>query len=89
MEKLSLTFRYIFGYNIFVAKNLLNLCQTLQKNKRSFDFINIYISENGISPTIEEIKKKLKLKAVSTVHEHINSLKNKAIYLNLKILQGV
>ncbi len=46
-----------------------------KKQKEVFDFINIYISENGISPTIEEIKKKLKLKAVSTVHEHINSLK--------------
>lgn len=48
-----------------------------KKQKQVFDFVNIYISENGISPTIEEIRKKLKLKAVSTVHEHINSLKKK------------
>ena len=48
-----------------------------KKQKQVFDFINIYISENGISPTIEETRKKLKLKAVSTVHEHINSLKEK------------
>ncbi len=27
-----------------------------------------------MSPTIEEIRKNLKLKAVSTIHEHINSL---------------
>jgi len=46
-----------------------------KKQKQVFDFINTYIAENGISPTIEEIRKKLKLKAVSTVHEHINSLK--------------
>ena len=46
-----------------------------KKQKQVFDFINTYISENGISPTIEEIRKKLKLKAVSTIHEHINSLK--------------
>src|SRR5680860_63307 len=48
-----------------------------KKQKEVFDFINTYISENGISPTIEEIRKKLKLKAVSTIHEHINSLKEK------------
>ncbi len=48
-----------------------------KKQKEVFDFINTYISENGISPTIEEVRKKLKLKAVSTVHEHINSLRKK------------
>ncbi len=48
-----------------------------KKQKQVFDFINTYIAENGISPTIEEIRKKLKLKAVSTIHEHINSLRDK------------
>ena len=48
-----------------------------KKQKQVFDFINTYIAENGISPTIEEIRKKLKLKAVSTIHEHINSLMEK------------
>lgn len=48
-----------------------------KKQKQVFDFITTYLSENGIAPTIEEIRKKLKLKAVSTVHEHIESLKKK------------
>ena len=48
-----------------------------KKQKQVFDFINTYIAENGISTPIEEIRKKLKLKAVSTIHEHINSLKEK------------
>ncbi len=48
-----------------------------KKQKQVFDFISLYLAENGISPTIEEIRKKLKLKAVSTIHEHINSLKAK------------
>ena len=48
-----------------------------KKQKQVFDFINTYIAENGISPTIDEIRRKLKLKAVSTVHEHINTLKEK------------
>lgn len=52
-----------------------------KKQKNVFDFVNVYINENGISPTIEEIRKKLKLKAVSTVHEHLNSLKEKGYLL--------
>jgi len=48
-----------------------------KKQKQVFDFINTYIAENGISPTIEEIRRKLKLKAVSTIHEHINTLRSK------------
>lgn len=48
-----------------------------KKQKKVFDFITTYRLENGISPTIEELRKKLKLKAVSTVHEHINALKEK------------
>ena len=48
-----------------------------KKQKNILDFIDTYIDENGISPTIEEIRKKMKLKAVSTVHEHISSLKDK------------
>ncbi len=48
-----------------------------KKQKAVLDFINSYINENGMSPTIEETRKKLKLKAVSTIHEHINVLKNK------------
>ena len=52
--------------------------QTLtKKQKKVFDFINTYRAENGMSPTIEEIRKKLKLKAVSTIHEHLNTLKKK------------
>lgn len=52
--------------------------QTLtKKQKEIFDFINTYTAENGIPPTIDEIRKNLNLKAVSTVHEHIASLREK------------
>ena len=72
-------FRFPFGYNESVAQIdfQCNMSNLTKKQKQVFDFINTYISENGISPTIEEIRKKLKLKAVSTIHEHINSLKAK------------
>ncbi len=48
-----------------------------KKQKQVFDFINTYIAENGISPTMDEIRINLKLKAVSTIHEHILSLQKK------------
>lgn len=48
-----------------------------KKQKKVFDFINNYRAENGISPTIEEIRKRLRLKAVSTIHEHIKTLQDK------------
>lgn len=52
-----------------------------KKQKLVLDFITEYVEENGVSPTIEEIRKQLKLKAVSTIHEHINSLKKKGYLL--------
>lgn len=52
-----------------------------KKQKLVLDFISSYINENGLSPTIEEIRKKLKLKAVSTIHEHLAVLKKKGYLL--------
>lgn len=52
--------------------------QTLTKKQKTvLDYINVYISENGIPPTMEDVRKGLKLKAVSTVHEHIKTLEEK------------
>lgn len=48
-----------------------------KKQKEILDYINQYIEKYNISPTIEEIRKKFKLKAVSTIHEHLNELKIK------------
>lgn len=45
-----------------------------KRQKQIYDFIVGYISENGISPTIEETRKKFKLHAISTAHQHIKSL---------------
>lgn len=54
-----------------------------KKQKKVFDVISTYAQENGISPTIDEIRKSLDLKAVSTVHEHIQSLKEKGYLLKV------
>lgn len=45
-----------------------------KRQKQVFDFIKIFINDKGYSPTLTEIKRKLRLSAVSTVHQHINAL---------------
>lgn len=50
-----------------------------KRQKEVLVLINSFISKNGYSPTLEEIKKKLKLSAVSTVHQHINALTEKGL----------
>ena len=51
-----------------------------KKQKQIFDYIKKFIKENGYSPSIPEIGKRFKL-ANSTIHEHIENLKEKG-YLN-------
>lgn len=48
-----------------------------KRQKQVLDFIKTFIDEKGYSPTLEETKKRLKLSAVSTVHQHIKALENK------------
>ncbi|MDO8669483.1 MAG: transcriptional repressor LexA [Candidatus Buchananbacteria bacterium] len=48
-----------------------------KRQKEVLDFIKSYIGHNGYSPTLEEMKKRLHLSAVSTVHQHINALIDK------------
>ncbi len=45
-----------------------------KKQKQVFDFFSNYYTENGIFPTMEEAKRGLKLRAVSTIHEHLEKL---------------
>jgi adenine-specific DNA-methyltransferase len=52
-----------------------------KRQKEVLDFIKGFITDRGYSPTLEEIKKRLKLSAVSTVHQHINALIDKG-YIN-------
>lgn len=47
------------------------------RQKQVLDFINNYTKKQGLSPSLEEIKKRLKLKAVSTIHQHIKALELK------------
>lgn len=58
-----------------------------KKQKQVLDFISDFIKEFGYSPSLDETRIGLKLKAVSTVHEHINKLKEKG-YLTKEINQA-
>ena len=48
-----------------------------KRQKEVFDFVKVFIDGKGYSPTLEEIKKRLRLSAVSTVHQHVNALIDK------------
>ena len=48
-----------------------------KRQKEILDFIKSHIKKNGFSPTFEEIKKRFKLSALSTVHQHIEALVEK------------
>ncbi len=47
------------------------------KQKNVLNFIESYYEEAGIVPSMEEIRTNLKLKAISTVHQHVAILKKK------------
>jgi len=48
-----------------------------KKQKQVFDFVESYTKKNGFSPSLDEIRKYLKLSSVSTVHHYLKVLKEK------------
>lgn len=52
-----------------------------KRQKEVLDFIKVYSKENGYSPSLQEIQKRLKFASVSTAHFHVSGLKNGG-YLN-------
>ncbi len=48
-----------------------------QRQKQIYEFVKKYIRKNDYAPSLEEIKKNFKLKSVSTIHEHIETLQTK------------
>ncbi|PIR41468.1 MAG: hypothetical protein COV31_01170 [Candidatus Yanofskybacteria bacterium CG10_big_fil_rev_8_21_14_0_10_46_23] len=67
------SFRVVFGIKYLYMATLTKRQQEL------YTFIEGYIRENGISPTINEIQKKFGLKSPATVHEHIGGLIEKKL----------
>lgn len=52
-----------------------------KRQKQIYDYIKKYIRKNGVAPTFLEIKKHLRLKAISTISEHIEELVNKGFII--------
>ena len=49
---------------------------TTKRQKEVLDFIKSFKKEKGYAPSLEEIKKHLKLSSVSTAHYHVKKLEN-------------
>lgn len=62
-------------------KILYNYNMLTKRQKQILDFITQYNKRYGISPALEEIKRHFRLRSVSNIHQHIETLKNKG-YLN-------
>jgi len=54
-----------------------------RRQKQILDFMKTYIDKKGYSPSQENIRNHFRLKSVSTIHEHIESLQTKG-YLKKK-----
>lgn len=50
-----------------------------KRQKQILDFLNSYIAKNGHAPTLVEIAKKLGVKSLATVHEHLQTLEKKGL----------
>lgn len=63
------------------------LAPLTSRQKEILDYINLYYQIHQIAPSLEDIRNHFKLKAVSTVHEHIEKLKSKG-YIHKEMNQA-
>ena len=62
-------------YQVDKKNTIPNMHKTLTKRQKEvLDFVKKFMDKKGYPPTLEEVRKKLKLSAVSTVHQHIATL---------------
>ena len=50
------------------------MTQITKRQKQTLDFIQSFRTKHGFAPSLEEIKKHLKLASVSTAHHHVKAL---------------
>jgi len=48
-----------------------------KRQKQVLEYIEKYLKDHDYSPTLEEVKRHFRLSSISTVHQHIEALKNK------------
>jgi len=70
----TIDFRIFFGISLLYM--IINQPLT-PKQKRILNFIKSFTEKNDYAPSLEEIAKHFKLKAVSTVHQYVETLKRK------------
>lgn len=66
-----LDIRFIFANNVRMA--------ITRRQSELYDFVSRFVSENGYSPSYEEIRKGLGLNSLATVHKHITNLEKKGL----------
>lgn len=69
-----------------LIENKSKIYMITKRQKEALGFIQTYQSQNGYSPSLEEIKKYLNLSSVSTAHHHVKKLEESG-YLNKEINQ--
>lgn len=84
--KYYLFFRVPYGYNRLISYPKL-LATLTKRQKEILEYIKVYTQINGYAPSLEDIKNHFQLSAISTVHEHIQNLKNKG-YIHKEINQA-
>ena len=47
------------------------------KQKQVLDYLTEFIGEHGYSPTLEQIRKRFRLRSLSTIHKHLTTLRDK------------
>ncbi len=50
-----------------------------KRQKQILDFITAFSKKHGFAPTFAEIKKRLKLRSISNIHQHISTLEQKGM----------
>lgn len=48
-----------------------------KRQKQVLDFVTNFIKSKGYSPSLEEIRRHFRLKSIATVHEHVDTLREK------------
>ncbi len=67
----------IYNESVIESNSKVNIGIMLTKRqKQVLDFIKSFQKKKGYSPSLEEIKKHLKLSSVSTIHHHVQALED-------------
>ena len=65
-----------FGFSLYYISMTTIL---YRRQKQILEFLNKYIDKYGNAPTLTEIAKKLGVKSLATVHEHLQTLEKKGL----------